>query len=313
MQNILFSLQAVFPLFVMVAIGYFLRVKGMVNADFVTTANRVVFRMAMPIYLFFNVSTSKFDLASDMKYVLVCLACVVGLVGVLFVFVPMIVKDARRRGVIIQALFRSNFLLLGLPICENMFGADGRAMAALLVAFVVALFNVSAVITLTVFNGTGKVSVKGIIKGIVFNPLIIGSVAGLLATTIGLELPGFVNQALSDVAQITTPLALLALGASFTFGQSRKNAKEIAWVMLFRLFITPVTMAAIFILLGYRGVHLGTAVIIFASPIAVTSFVMAHEAGADSELAGQLVVFSTALSSISLFFVIYGMKSFGLI
>lgn len=104
-------------------------------------------------------------------------------------------------------------MLMGLPIVGNIFGSGRLGMTSMLVTVIVPMYNILAVITLEVFRGE-SIKITKILKGIVTNPLIIGSVAGILFAVFGIKLPEIAESVISDMASAATPLALIVLGAS---------------------------------------------------------------------------------------------------
>ena len=134
----------------------------------------------------------------------------------LFIIIPLLEKDNRKRGVIIQGIFRSNFVIFGVPVCEALFGQNATGVASMLIAVVVPLFNFLAVICLEIYRG-GNINFKKIIKGIITNPLIIASIIGLFFIYFKIKLPAPIEKTINDISKIATPLAFILLGSSFTF------------------------------------------------------------------------------------------------
>jgi predicted permease len=174
---------------------------------------------------------------------------------------------------------------------------------------------VLAVIALSIYSGDGKDhGVRKILVGIAKNPLIIASLLGLIANLISLELPTFMEAAVSNVGSIATPLSLVMLGASIHFSTVKRNAPLLTVGLLAKLILIPgICLSLAAFVFGFRGAELAVLIALFASPTAVSSFPMAVEMGSDEELAGQLVMFSTAFSVLTVFFWILLAVSFGLV
>lgn len=83
---------------------------------------------------------------------------------ILVLIVPKIIKENPRRGVIIQAIYRSNFILFGLPLTISVFGDSAASVAAMMVTIVVSIYNITSVIILEMFHGEGKTSMKELLK-----------------------------------------------------------------------------------------------------------------------------------------------------
>lgn len=325
MDSLIFAINAVAPIILMVAIGYFLKRWGLMNAGFAKAANKLVFRLFLPVMLFLNVyKIENFD-GMNFGYV----AYVIGMVLAIFLLaVPAVIafeKNQQRRGALLQATFRSNYALIGIPLAQALFGQEGVAVATLLSAAVVPMFNVLAVISLSVFRPGGeKPSVKMILLGILKNPLILSIAAGLAALGLRALLAGWgVSFRLADVAPLykvleylsglATPMALLVLGAQFEFSAIKELRREIIFGVLIRVGIVPLLGIGVAFLLRehFSGAHFAAFVAVFATPVAVSSVPMAQEMDADVALAGQLVVWTTLLSAISVFIASYLLKLAG--
>ena len=313
MQNFLISFEVVFPIFIMMALGFFLRRIKLFNDVTVKQMNAAVFRVFLPVMLFKNVYKSSISEVFNGRLLAFALIAAVACVAFAFLIVPLLTKENPKRGALIQGIFRSNFAIFGLPVAVTLCGETSAAVAAILIATVIPLYNVLAVVTLEVFGskrgGFGK-TVKGIAK----NPLIIASLLGLVANLIGLKLPAFMETAVSNVGSIATPLSLVMLGASIHFSTVKRNAPLLTVGLLAKLVLIPgVCLSLAAFAFGFRGAELAVLIALFASPTAVSSFPMAVEMGSDEELAGQLVMFSTALSVLTVFFWILMAVSFGLV
>ncbi len=326
----IFAANAVLPIIILIALGYFIKRIGLLGKDFFDSGNKLVFRVLLPVMLFLNVY--KIEKLSDVNPAYV----IYGVVAVLMIFflaIPVCMaytKDNAKRGVMIQAVFRSNYAIIGIPLAESLFGDKGAAAAGVMSAFCVPLFNILGVITLTVFSGSEekkKADVKKILKGIAKNPLIIGTVSGLLVLVIraGFEKLGIglrlkdatvIYKSLESVKNICTPFALLVLGGRFEFSAISRLKREIIMGTALRNIAVPVAGLSLAYLLkgtlSLSGEHFATFVGVFATPVAVSSAVMAKEMGGDDELAGQLVVWTSLISTVTIFIYVAALKMLGI-
>lgn len=284
----------------MMALGYFLKAIRLFNDGFLKQLNNLCFKVFLPLILFINVYSSDFKGAFSLRLVLFAVFCVVACFAALMLIVPLFEKDNQRRGVIIQGIFRSNYILFGLPITASLFGEKSVSIPSILVAFVVPLYNVFSVIALESFCSQ-KTSAKKIVRGVATNPLIIGAVIAFIFVLTGFKLPVLVEKTVTDISKIATPLALIILGGSFSFKGLDHSVKALFLSVLGKLVFVPLIFVPISILFGFRGVELAALFAMFASPTAVSSFTMAESLGADSNLAGQIVVMDSLLSIASIF------------
>ncbi len=309
MESMRIALEIVLPLFLMMAAGYIIRLTGLMNETSVRQTNNAIFTVFLPLLVFHNIYTT--DLAESFEYRLLFFA----IAGVTLQFLLALCiaflteRENSRRGVMLQGMFRSNFVLFGIPVCTALFGAQASGLASVLIAVIIPLYNVLAVVSLEMFNG-GRPSLLRTLKGIVTNPLMLASVAGILCLVFHIVLPDILEVTISRLGGIATPLAFVILGASFGFREVGGCIKDLGITLGVKLLFFPALFLGLAILLGFRGAPLAVLLTVFASPVAVSSFTMAQQMGGDDRLAGQLVIFSSLLSVFTMFLFIFLLKQF---
>jgi len=309
----MFSLGVVLPLFLTMATGFLIRRIKLADDHFFAVANNVCFKLLLPLMIFDNLYSNDLSEALDGKLILFCVSAVFLFAVALMLIVPLFVKDNRKRGVMIQGMFRSNFLLFGVPLVRSLSGEEGVALVSMLIVVIVPLFNVLAVIALAMFQTEDgkRYSVWEVVKSILTNPLIIASAIAVATVLIGIKLPTFIEKPISSIAGIATPLSLMVLGGEFNLGYVKSSLKPTLAAVGVKLALLPAIMLPIAILLGFRGSALCAVLTLFASPVAVSSYVMAKTSNCDGDLAANLIVFSTLFSSVTIFFIVLIMRTLG--
>ena len=307
LESLIISLEIVLPLFFLMAVGYVIKLTGMMNETSVKQVNKVIFKIFLPLLVFLNIYNTELAESFNSQLLLYGVAGVCIQFAVSLCVAVLTEKENSRRGVMLQGMFRSNFVLFGIPISTALFGDQAAGLAAILIAVIIPLYNALAVISLEIFNGK-RPNVLKILKGIVTNPLIIGSVLGVIFLLLHIQLPTVVYKTVSDISSIATPLAFIVLGASFSFGDAGRYIKDVFVVLGFKLVLFPVIFLGIALLLGFRDAPLAVLLTVFGAPIAVSSFTMAQQMGGDDKLAGQLVVYSSLLSVATMFLFIFFLK-----
>lgn len=337
LQIIFMAVNAVLPIIILIVIGYLLRQKGFISESFVKTGNKLVFKLCLPCMLFCNVYEIEGFSAIRWDIVGYCLI-VVSVIFVLGLITAVITtSDEKRRGVLCQCTFRSNFAIIGLSLAGSLGGSEAEGVAAVVAAFSIPLFNVLAVIALSLFvskseNGSG--GVKGIFLNIVKNPLIIAVALGLLCLTIrSLQMrflgevvfaldrqTKFLYTAVSNLKAVASPFALLVLGGQFEFSAVKGMLKEIVVGTVWRIVLAPLLGVGGAVLLSKYtnllscGVNEYPALIaLFGSPVAVSSAVMAGSMGNDEQLATQLVVWTSLCSIVTIFLQVCILMAVGLL
>ena len=310
MENFILTVNAVLPLFLVMALGYVIHRTPLMDKHTHGVMNKLIFKLFLPVLLFKNISTSDISQLSGSWIYLFAFASELTVFLILFAVVPLLNKDNRQRGVLIQAIGRANYALFGVPLVEKLFPGQDTAVASLLVAISIPTFNVMSVIALEVYRG-GKVNPLKILRSIITNPLIVACVLGMIWLLTGIKMPTFIQSAINDVSKVATPLSLFILGGAFEFSRVKGNIKPLLIGTVGKLIIAPLFGITLGVLLGFRGIELAAQSVAFMAPCAVSSYPMAEQMGGDGELAGQLVVFTTALSVFTVFGFIFAMKSMG--
>jgi len=312
MDNLILSFNVVLPLFLCILLGYFLRRIHMVDTPALNTMNKLCFKVFLPIYLFNNIATTNLAAAFNGKLLATAYLGVLAQFLLLMLLIPRLEKENPRRGVLIQAMFRSNFALFGLPLALSLCGTEKVGPTSILVGLTVPLFNILAVVSLESFRG-GKPSIKKMAKGIATNPLIIASLIGIAFNLLDFSLPGAVQKSVNDLGGVATPLSLVALGGSFTVSKVKEYRKQLTIGVLGRLVFSPLLMVSAGILMGFRNELLIPLLIMSGAPTAVSSFPMAQQMDGDGELAAGLVVFTSGGAILSMFLWIFVLKQIGMI
>ena len=313
MESLLVALNAVIPFLCYISFGYIVKIKKIVSESFLQQLNQMVFRLFYPCMTFYNIY--KADAESLPRPVLLIFvgASILILEAILILVVPRFVLENPKRGVVIQGIFRSNFVLFGLPLTISVFGDSAASVAAMVVTVVVTIYNTTSVVILEMFNTNGKINVKNIAFNVIKNPLLQGAVIGLVFFLLGIHVPESIVTPIAAFSDATSPLALFVLGGTLHFNEISHNLKYLVPTLSFKLLILPAIMMAIGYAFGLRELELFLLVAVYGTPVAAASYPMAQNMGGDGELAGQLVVISTVVSVVTLFFWIFLLRFVGLI
>ncbi|MBE6645438.1 MAG: AEC family transporter [Ruminococcaceae bacterium] len=323
MNSFVFALNATMPIVLTVTLGYVIKKTGLMNVSVAKSVNAIVFKLLLPAMLFLNVYNIA-DIGSvNLNYVwyvlIITFLLFLGFIPVVNLLFP----QKNQRGVILQSIFRSNYALIGIPLATSLFAAEGAAMASLLAAFIIPVFNILGVICLCIYSEDEKPNIKTILLNIAKNPLIIGVCSGLVVIAfralfvkldIGFRLSEveILFDVLKSLSGAATPMALLALGAQFEFSAIPTLKKQIIFGITLRSVIIPVSTLTVAYLLGsFNGANFATFVAMFSTPVAVSTVPMCQSMGADHTLAGQLVVWTTLISSVVIFLSSFILKLVG--
>lgn len=292
----------VLPVFLVIGLGYVLRLRGFMGEEANAWLSRLVFYVAAPLLLFRSAALESFAWGQSLRVLLV-----VGGVAVLVAAGAYLAArrlPPARRGVVAQGCHRSNTVFFGLPVVVSAFGDRVLGPLSILVAFMIVVENLLSVLVLTLPHQ--KLSARDpalwtrSAARVGANPLIVGCAAGILVSTAGVRLPAGIDRALALVGGIASPLGLLCVGAGLDFGKLRSEMRATAAAATVRLVVHPALTYLALRSVGVTGLELGMAVLLMACPTAVVSYIMAREMDGDAHLAGAIVIGTTVASLATL-------------
>ena len=314
MENLIFSLNATIPIFLMMVLGVFFRKTGLLKENMINGLNQFVFKATLPVLLFGDLAKQDFAQAWNGKFVAFCF--VVTLVSIsLVALMSMALKDKSQRGEFIQGAYRSSAAILGIAFITNIYGNSG--MAPLMIIGSVPLYNIMAVVVLSFTkpgqNGMSPELIKKTLKGIATNPIILGILAGALWSVLRLPMPTILTKTVSSLGGLTTPLGLMAMGAAFNWSEAKFGMGPAFAASFMKLIGLCTLFLPVAVLLGFREAELIAILVMLGSSTTVSSYVMARNMGHSGVLSSSIVAITTLGSAFSLTFWLYVMKSLALI
>jgi len=306
-----FSFSVTGPIFVILVLGVWLRRIGMLTDGFVEAGSRLVFNVSLPALLFISISKTDFEAAANFSLVIFGAVATVSAFLVLEWVATRWVDDPSQRGVVVQGGFRSNMGIVGLAYCVNAYGEAGLVASSLYLGLITILFNILAVITLSRSLHTDR-SIKGMLKGIVRNPLIIGIVLALPVSAAHWTLPALVIQSGQYFANLTLPLALLCTGASLDFARLRLERRNTLLASGAKLIFVPMLFVIGGYLVGFRDIDLGILLLMSSTPAAAASYVMVRAMGGNAVLAANIIALTTVGSILTTSLAIMVVRGAGL-
>lgn len=311
MDQIIVALEVVAPVFIIIALGYFLRSKKIIDEAFIKIAMKIVFNICLPGMLFLKVSQADTGMIfSKENFAFSSLVFLLTLV--IFFCSRLLAKfvEEKSRGAFVQGSFRSNYIIIGYTILYSLLGDQIINRMALLVVVVVPLYNVLAIWVLSEKQDISLIdNFKIVSKKVVTNPLIIGIVLGMLVALFHIKVPSVMEDTVSKLGNVGTPLGLIGIGGYFTL-ENLKSAKASIISALLKVVIYPVLAILVSYFLGFNYIDTTIIFVIFGSPSAISSFIMATALDGDSQTAANIVIISTGLS---LFTYIIGLFSLGIL
>ncbi len=310
MQLLTNTFLALFPLYFYMGTGAVLRKMRILKTEDLPKMNALLFRSFLFFSLFNNVRNANFSGADSGKLLLFGGAAVFFLFALYMLVVPRIIKDYKQSSVAIQAMFRSNFVLLGMAYAEQLCGPENVGPVSLLVSIIVPMFNLLSVFTFELLRG-GKVNIGRILIQIIKNPLIIASILGAACALFKVSFPEYIDKPMKALGSAATPFAMVLVGASLTLKSMAKNKKLVLSVSAVRLRLSPMLVGPVAVLIGIREAALGGVMAAMSAPTAVVSVAMSYELGGDGELAAEIVATTSLLSLFTMFLWVLALRGMG--
>lgn len=310
MDNLIFSLNATVPVFLIILLGYILKRLGLINENFIKTANKINFTITLPVLLFRDLINNDVTSNFDIIYLFYCMIVTTVMFWGIWGLTKLFMKDKSMIGAFVQASFRGSVAVLGIALVQNIYGNSGAMPLVIIGA--VPLFNIYSVIVLT-FESSGPraKTIKNAIIDICRNPIIIAILLGMIVSWVKIDFPGIVDTSIDLVARMATPFALLCVGGGFEVTKAISKIKPTIVASLIKLFLLPVLFVPVAIILGFREGELAAAILMLGAPSTPTCYIMAKQMHNDGTLSSSIIVMTTLLSAFSLTAIIYILKSFG--
>jgi len=314
LSDFLFAINTVLPLFLVLLAGYILKKSGFLTPGFVPTGNKLVFYVALPCSVFLSVYTTQITHLLDWRFALYATAASVIAFLIIWLAASFFIKDKPILGAFAQGAFRGNFAFLGMPLLVSLAGEAGQTRAALIMAFVLPVYNVCTVVLLAACNNKGKrLTPKTILLPIAKNPIIIAVFLGLAFRLLGLEMPFAIARTVGYGGNMATGLALICLGAGMRYDGFDAKFRYALVASVVKIVALPILFGLVGYLLGFRGYDIAALVILGGIPSAIAGYAMVVEMGGDGYIAGTIVVLSTLFSALTLTIFVYVLRVLGFV
>lgn len=311
-MNLLFCLNATIPVFLLMILGLVFMKLHFFDDAFVKRMNAFVFKIALPALVFYDLGKEDFFAVWDTRYVAYCFVTT-ALSILLVTLISFLLRDKSVQGEFIQVAYRSSAAIMGVALIQNLYGDAG--MAPLMIIGSVPLYNIMAVIVLALFKPQpaklDKKMVQSTFKEMITNPILLGITAGLAWSLLQIPMPAIMDKTISSVANLATPLGLMAMGATFDLGKALSSIRTAGLSAFLKLIGLGCIFIPIGILLGFRGEKLAAALIMCGSPTTVSCYIMAKNMGHDGTLTSSAVMLTTFFSAFTLTLWLFILKSFG--
>ena len=313
MENLLLCFHAIMPLLLLMLLGYFLKQIHFIPKSGFDAIDKLCFKIFVPVMLFNNVYTADFSTEFNLQAILVMEAGIIGTFLVSFFLTPKLMKRSREDiATVVHGICHGNLAVLGMPLITNLFGQSGVAVYSIMLACTSPIINPLMVFEHVYFQGD-KIKPGRLILNVLQSPFLIGTLSGLACKLLGISFPAFMQTAITNVKSIASPLCLIALGGSFSFGSIKGMVGPVVHSVLAKCIWVPAVVLGIAVALGFRGLVLASLMVIFCCPSAAATYSFCTGYCGNPQMASQIVVYSTAFSIFSMFLWIFAFLQMGLL
>ena len=319
LENFIFSLNMSLPIFILMILGYFLRKKEILSTSFLECANTFLFQIALPAKLFLDTATTDFTQSFDPIFLLLAVGGTIVFFILFWVYGHFVIKEPKKIGAFVHGAVRGNYVYIGFALIQNILGTGTLPAEAMLAsAFVLPLYNILAVLVLTVTNNpVKKIDKKNLLKQIITNPMIVAILVGLpfsfLSIYTDFTLPFAIDKSLDYLGSMTTPLALIIIGANTKMTAIAENMSSIITASVFRLILQPLIIVPLAILFGLGNNAILVLFVVFGVPSAANVYIVTKKMGGDADMASGIIVVSVIMSLFTLTVGIFMLRTIGVL
>jgi predicted permease len=307
----LFSFNAIFPIFLVMALGYFLKHIKVISEAFIAVGTKLTFTVAIPCLVFSNIIGASIDETFDLKLALFAVIATAMSFIVLRMIVPHYIKEPPQWSAYIQGAFRSNYLILGFALLNSIGGDPALAKGAMLFVFMGPLYNVLSVLVLA--EAQRENANHNVLRCIYTNPVIISTTLAIILALLRVELPTALSAPIDMLGEMALPLSLLTLGGTISFKHGYTKISQVVSASLIKVLFIPLILIPISYFIGFRSTDIIICLVLFGTPSAISCFPMAYQMGADHRLSGMIVAFTNTFSLLTLFLFVYVLRVLSLI
>ena len=293
MTHFLLGLNIIFPIFFVILAGFLAKQEGFLDEHFVSTSTWIVFYVALPLKLFSDIRSAQIQ-SLPTTYVAYILLGICLVFFATWIAARPFIRDRRKLSAFVHCSFRSNFVYVGYPILESLYGTPSPEHMIVITVFGLTLYNILAIVILTLYSESEdkKLHPGKILLKILKNPMIIAIFIGVLFNILEIPVYEGLDKGIGLLASLCTPLSLLLIGASLSFESAKKDMGLVLTSATIRTVLTPLVLIPLGMAMGLSAVELGIAYVFWATPCAINCFIYTREMGGDYELASKIITTS---------------------
>lgn len=291
--------QALLPVFLIILLGHGLRRISFPDANFWFGAERFTYYVLFPVMLVFKLGNASVPHGVYGQVGGLILA----MIAVMAVVLVIAQQLVRWPGSVFTSVFQGGIRFnsyVGLAAAATLYGDDALSLAAVAVAIMVPLLNVVCILILALYAGQSRVNAGAVVYSMVTNPLILGSLGGILISYSGIGFHPLVAGLLQPLSNLALPLGLMTVGAGLELNALRNASAPFIASSLMKLLLFPLVTAGLCLAFGIDGLLAQVAVLLSALPTASSAFILARQLGGDAPLMAGIISGQTLLAMVTM-------------
>ena len=300
------------PVFAVILTGWIVGYTGYLSRALSDALIHFAYNIAMPALLIVTIAQEPAHSLINWRFLVAfgggSLLCFILVFGIMSIHGSRSLASRTMHG---MAASMTNTGFVALPVLQAIYGPRAVLPAAIATVFVAVVMFPIAVILLELGHRDehGSPTAPMItVKHIVFNPMVISTLIGMLLSVLGLRMPGPVTAYLGILADALTPCALFAIGLGLSIDGLRANIGRASLLSAVKLVIMPLMVYGLSVSVGLDPLYTIAAVICAAVPTAKTAYILAGEYRCEEMMVASTVSLTTLASIISLVVWLYALS-----
>lgn len=292
-------LQALVPVFVLIMLGHLLRRLDFPGGDFWPQAERFTYYVLFPAMLVFKLGQARLPPSAygDTAVLIISMLLVMSLLLVV------VQKIFRWSGPVFSSVYQGGMRFnsyVGLAAGGMLLGDDGLSLTAIAVAVMVPMLNLLCILMFSLTTSQEGVRLAPVMKAIATNPLIIGSVVGVLWSFFQIGFHPLLAGILAPLSNLALPMGLMTVGAGLQLTALRGAYSPFLVSTVLKLLLFPLVAVGVAWLMGVDGLLLKVAVLLATLPTATSAYILARQLGGDAPLMAGIISGQTLLAMVTI-------------
>lgn len=279
-------------LLIMIGAGWFMTKKGMLDAHTNTQMSRMIVNVFNPMLIISSAASSVglIPLGTMRLVSLIAVAMFAILIAAGMVLSPFFDKRADQRKIFQMMFVFSNLGFIGIPVVSSILGAEYVVyVTEFLVIYTIVFYTYGVALM------DGKFQLSSLKTMI--NPGMVSGLAALLLILLNIQLPGFLMTAVTYLGNVTSPMALVAVGFALASTDPKRIfcQPKLYVFSVVKLLVLPLLMLPLLRLATDDPALISVCMVMFGMPIGNMPLILGNQKGIDGSTCSAAIILTTIL------------------